>query len=240
MRLLVSVCNAHEARMAVQGGADIVDVKNPLEGSLGAPSPDVVRAVRQEVSPGIPLSVAIGDMPHLPGTAALAARGAASLGIQFVKVGLWGSTSRSDGIAMLHAVRHALSEFPGVRLIAVGYADAADLPHRPVSPMMIPEIAASAGADGCMLDTANKSGQRLLDILTPAELRAFVHAARRYGLLVALAGRLQTADLDVIRALEVDIVGVRSAVCYRGNRMGTLDPERVRVWKRLLNPACVG
>ena len=240
MRLLVSVRDPEEARLAVQGGADIIDVKNPLEGSLGAPVPDVIRAIRETVPLEVPVSVAIGDMPYLPGTAALAAWGAASLGVQFVKVGLWGPTSRSDGIHLLNTVRHALSAFPDVRLIAVGYADAAYLAHRPVSPMLIPEIAASAGADGCMLDTANKAGQRLLDILTLSELRAFVRAARRYGLIVALAGRLQMEDLDVIRPLEVDIVGVRSAVCHHGIRTGTLDPERVRTWKRMLKPACVG
>ena len=39
VRLLVSVIDAAEARLAVAGGVDIVDVKNPAEGSLGAPAP---------------------------------------------------------------------------------------------------------------------------------------------------------------------------------------------------------
>ena len=39
MRLLVSVVDAAEARLAVAGGVDVVDVKNPAEGSLGAPAP---------------------------------------------------------------------------------------------------------------------------------------------------------------------------------------------------------
>ena len=36
MRLLVSVVDAAEARLAMAGGVDVVDVKNPAEGSLGA------------------------------------------------------------------------------------------------------------------------------------------------------------------------------------------------------------
>ena len=39
MRLLVSVVSAEEARRALAGGADIIDVKDPNEGALGAPSP---------------------------------------------------------------------------------------------------------------------------------------------------------------------------------------------------------
>ena len=76
MRLLVSVTTAQEAELAVAGGVDVVDVKNPAEGSLGAPAPAVIEAVRAVVPPGSPVSAAIGDMPHLPGTAALAALGA--------------------------------------------------------------------------------------------------------------------------------------------------------------------
>ncbi|HOV52694.1 MAG TPA: (5-formylfuran-3-yl)methyl phosphate synthase, partial [Methanothrix sp.] len=45
MRLLVSPMNVTEARSALLGGADILDVKNPKEGSLGANFPWAIRAV---------------------------------------------------------------------------------------------------------------------------------------------------------------------------------------------------
>jgi (5-formylfuran-3-yl)methyl phosphate synthase len=80
MRLLVSVVDEAEAALAVAGGVDVVDVKNPAEGSLGAPAPGVVARVRDVLPAGLPLSVAIGDLPALPGTAALAALGAARSG----------------------------------------------------------------------------------------------------------------------------------------------------------------
>src|SRR6185295_9594756 len=83
MKLLVSVVDAAEAAAAAAAGADIVDVKNPAEGSLGAPSPAVIERVRAAVPPALPVSVAIGDMPNLPGTAALAALGAARSGASF-------------------------------------------------------------------------------------------------------------------------------------------------------------
>src|SRR5215217_9198029 len=88
MRLLVSVTDVASAAVAVAAGADIVDVKNPAEGALGAPSPRVIEGVRAAVPAEVPVSAAIGDMPNLPGTAALAALGAARSGATFVKVGL--------------------------------------------------------------------------------------------------------------------------------------------------------
>ena len=49
MRLLVSVVSAREARRALAGGADIIDVKDPSQGPLGAPSPRVLSEVVAEV-----------------------------------------------------------------------------------------------------------------------------------------------------------------------------------------------
>ena len=93
MKLLVSVVDAAEARLAVAGGVDVVDVKNPAEGSLGAPAPGVIAAVRAVLPAGLPLSAALGDLPSLPGTAALAAFGAARSGAAYVKLGLWGPST---------------------------------------------------------------------------------------------------------------------------------------------------
>ena len=140
MRLLVSVTSAEEARLAVAGGVDVVDVKNPAEGSLGAPVPTVIEAVRAVVPPGRPVSVAIGDMPHLPGTAALAAAGAAGCGADYVKVGLWGSSTEEEAVAVLIAVRAAAGD--GAAVIAAAYADADRAPGLP------PAVTRGRGAAG--------------------------------------------------------------------------------------------
>ena len=75
MRLMISVTSAEEAHAAMAGGAEILDVKNPAEGSLGAQSPSIIREIKSLISDRVELSAAIGDMPNLPGTAALAALG---------------------------------------------------------------------------------------------------------------------------------------------------------------------
>jgi uncharacterized protein (UPF0264 family) len=48
MKLLISPINKEEAIIASRGGADIVDVKNPKEGSLGANFPWVIRDVKED------------------------------------------------------------------------------------------------------------------------------------------------------------------------------------------------
>jgi uncharacterized protein (UPF0264 family)/ribosomal protein S18 acetylase RimI-like enzyme len=232
MKLLVSVTDAEEARLAVAGGVDVVDVKNPAEGSLGAPVPAVIAAVRAVVAPGQPLSVAIGDMPHLPGTAALAAAGAAGCGADYVKVGLWGSSTEDEAVAVLSAVREAVGD--GAAVIAAAYADAERAPGLP--PGSLVAAARRAGVAGCLLDTAVKDGRGLFEWLDPQALTALVADAHAVGLEVALAGALRAAHLPAVRATGADIAGVRSAACRDGIRTAPLDPSRIAHLRTICDP----
>jgi (5-formylfuran-3-yl)methyl phosphate synthase len=225
MRLLVSVTDADEARVAVEAGVDIVDVKNPAEGSLGAPGPGVIRRVREVVPPERPVSAAIGDLPNLPGTAALAALGAARSGAGYVKVGLWGTSVTDEAVGILRAVRDAVDRRAAV--IAAAYADAERVPARPLPPGDVVEAARRAGVGGCLLDTAVKDGRGLFGWLTPEALDALVVEAHAAGLQMALAGALRGEDLRLVRATGADIAGVRAAACRDGRRMAPLDPERI-------------
>jgi uncharacterized protein (UPF0264 family)/GNAT superfamily N-acetyltransferase len=229
MRLLVSVTSAEEAQLAVAGGVDVVDVKNPAEGSLGAPVPAVIEAVRAVVPPGQPLSVAIGDMPHLPGTAALAAAGAAGCGADYVKVGLWGSATEEEAMAVLSAVRAAVGD--GAAVIAAAYADAERAPGLP--PQSLVTAARRAGVAGCLLDTAVKDGRGLFEWAAPDALAALVAEAHAAGLQMSLAGALRAEDLPLVRAIGADIAGVRSAACRDGRRTAPLDPERITALREL-------
>ncbi|MCW3004526.1 MAG: hypothetical protein JWQ20_3824, partial [Conexibacter sp.] len=206
------------------GGVDIVDVKNPAEGSLGAPAPGVIAAVRDVVGPDRPVSAAIGDLPNLPGTAALAALGAARSGAAWVKVGLWGTSTEDEAVSVLRAVREALD---GALVIAAAYADAERVPSRPLPPEAVVAVARRAGADGCLLDTAVKDGRGLFAWLGPAALAALVAECHAAGLEMALAGALRAEDLPAVRATGADIAGVRSAACRDGRRTGSLDAERI-------------
>ena len=225
MKLLVSVVDAAEARAAAAAGADIVDVKNPAEGSLGAPEPAVIAGVRAAVPAELPVSAAIGDMPNLPGTAALAALGAARSGATFVKVGLWGVSTEDDAVGLLRAVRDAV---PGAVVVAAAYADASRVAHAPLAPELLPRVAGAAGVETCLLDTAVKDGRGLLEWLSPDALSSLVADAHGAGLQVALAGALRAEELPLIGETGADIAGVRSAACADGRRSGPLDEARVR------------
>lgn len=222
MRLLVSVVSASEARSALAGGADIVDVKDPSQGPLGAPSPRVLSEVVAEVAGAAPVSVALGDMPSLPHTAALAARGAALSGASYVKVGLRGASTVDDAVALMRAVAESVA--PATAVIAAAYADAGALAPPALAPRWLPEVVDRSGIAGALVDTFVKDGRGLYSWLSEPELVELIARTRRAGGSFAIAGQLALGDL---RRVEADIVGVRSAVCRGGDRAGELDIELV-------------
>jgi (5-formylfuran-3-yl)methyl phosphate synthase len=230
MLLMVSVIDPNEVPAAIAGGADILDVKNPAEGSLGAPNAHILRKVRAVTPGSVQVSAAIGDMPNLPGTASLAALGAASCGVDFVKVGLYGPKNKEEAIYLLRAVRQAVGAFPSVKVIAAGYADAQR--SGTLEPRLLPGIAREAGIAGCLLDTYVKDGHNLFDYLTPAALRSLAREAHAGGLLFALAGALQAEHLQQTHEVGADIVGVRTAACRDNQRNGPLEVEKIRRLRR--------
>lgn len=222
MRLLVSVVSALEARRALAGGADIIDVKDPSQGPLGAPSPRVLSEVVTEIGGAAPVSVALGDLPNLPHTAALAARGAALGGAAFVKVGLRGIATVDNAVALMRAVADAVA--PETAVIAAAYADAAALDPPALAPEWLPDVVRRAGIAGALVDTFVKDGRGLYSWLSERELVDLSARTRGAGGHFAVAGQLTLGDL---RRVETDVVGVRSAVCRGGDRAAELDSELV-------------
>lgn len=233
MRLLVSVGDVEEAIEAVLGGADIIDVKNPQEGSLGAQPPAVVRAVREATPAHLPVSAALGDLPDLLGTAALAALGAAVLGVSYVKVGLAGVRSAGRAAAILGEVARAVAGWTRTRVVAVGFADGPL--HGAVGPFEVLEAASGACIPVCMIDTLEKgAGRSLPDLLPPWSLRAFVDRVHGLGMEAALAGSLRAEHLPTVAWAGADIVGVRGAACNGDRRSGRISRERVARLKQVL------
>lgn len=231
--LLISPDGVEEALDCAKAAQhlDIVDVKKPDEGSLGANYPWVIREIREAVPADKPVSATVGDVPYKPGTVAQAALGAAVSGATYIKVGLYGCTTPEQAIDVMRGVVRAVKDYrPDAFVVASGYADA----HRIgcVNPLALPDIARRSGSDAAMLDTAIKDGTRLFDHVPPDVCAEFVRRAHEAGLLAALAGSVQVGDLGELTRIGTDIVGVRGAVCAGGDRTtGRIQPELVAAFR---------
>ncbi|HIQ38963.1 MAG TPA: (5-formylfuran-3-yl)methyl phosphate synthase [Methanothermococcus okinawensis] len=233
MRILISPKDIEEAKEAIEGGADIIDVKNPLEGSLGANFPWVIKEIRDITPKDRLVSATVGDVPYKPGTVALAAVGAAISGADYIKVGLYGTRSYREAVDVMNKVVKAVKEIDENKIVvAAGYADAYRVGA--VDPLVIPKVARDSGCDVAMLDTAVKDGKRLFDHLNKELLSEFVEEVHNYGLKCALAGSIRKEDIPVLKEIGCDIVGIRGAACTKGDRNnGKIKKELVEELVRL-------
>jgi len=230
LKLLVSVVDAEEALEALRGGADIIDVKNPLEGSLGACPPRIVNEVKEAVMGKAEVSAAIGDAPNLPGTISLAALGAAVSGADYVKVGVYGPKSLEDAVTLLKGVREAVKSYSDrVRVVAASYADY--LRSGCLDPGKVLEAAYKAEVDVWMVDTKVKDGKTLFHFMDPGLLKSMVNKAHELGLMAAIAGSLTHREAPLICETGADVVGFRGAACEGDRVNGRVRAHLVRSLK---------
>ena len=219
IKLLVSVRDAHEAHAAMAGGAQIIDVKEPQRGALGAGSLRQLAEVAAMVNGYLPLSAALGELLDYPPSDRLSR----VHGYSFAKVGMSGC-ARVPHWPQLWADFIAALPQP-VLVVAVVYADYEIASAPP--PHWILDVAKQLGISYLLIDTFDKSGGNLLSHLTRNELSEIIAAARETQMTVALAGALTTAVLPRVISMGPDIVAVRGMVC-RGGRTGRVDSSRVR------------
>ena len=226
MRLLVSVASPAEASAALIGGADLIDAKDPLAGALGAVSPTILGEIQAVCAGRRPVTAALGDADD-ESAIERTARTFATAGTRFVKVGFAGIADVERVAALIRAtVRGARTGGDGLTgVVPVAYLDADRVAS--LTPAALLPVAARAGADGILIDTADKSGPGLRGLVTPDALAEWVGHAHEAGLFVAIAGQLTAEDLPLIRDVGADIAGVRGAACD-GGRNGCVNADRVR------------
>ncbi len=223
-RFLASVCDVDEAEIALSGGAQIIDFKDPAHGALGALPADVIAEGVRRVGLRAPTSATAGDWPLDPQALATAAERIAATGVDFVKLGLLPGKELEDCIRdlALLAARY--------RTVAVFFGD------RGV-PLQALDALREAGFAGAMIDTFDKAGGSLRQHLDDTALRGFVERARGLGLMSGLAGSLRIGDIAPLAALDPDLLGFRGALCQPGGRAARLSTERIRAVRAALDEA---
>ena len=219
--LLASVTGSREAELAVTHGADIIDLKDPSQGALGALELSVVSDLVRAIAGRRPASAVVGDLPMEPAAIAAAAEAMARTGVDFVKIGLFPGAKRTECIRALAPLARR------TKIVGVMFADSE--PDNELIGLM-----AGSGFAGAMMDTARKDGRRLLDHMDPAAIDRFVRGCRSEGLLTGLAGSLEAADIPRLLLLAPDYLGFRGALCDRHDRRAGLDAAELKLIRGLI------
>ncbi len=216
-QLLVSVRNVVEAQLALDAGVDLIDIKEPLGGSLGAAGADTIAGVARRIAGRVPLSAALGELLEPQVARPLPE------GLHFVKYGLAGCAARGDWPQLW---RQRLAQLPAqVVPVAVAYADW----HLAGAPSIedVLELATEVGCGALLIDTFDKSAGNVLSHRSLDDLHRILQQAHSRQLMFVVAGSLGPRELTAILPLEPDVVAVRGAACA-AQRTGTIDGEKLR------------
>ena len=232
MILMVSVQDLYEAKQALKGGADIVDVKNLQEALVGSAHPNVVKQIRDAVPSAHHASVTLGVVPDQIGTVSMAVYAAGTLDATSVKVGFMVS-EYSVALETLLAAKEALA---GTQTKLIGSLFADNLLYDGgIDPDLMVKLAKEGQCDGFLIDTLVKDGRNLFDFVPEERLKEMVLEGKELGMSTALSGHLKMSDLDELSRVNPDIVGVRGAVCQKGDRDSRVHWESVADFKKQLD-----
>ncbi|WP_349431382.1 (5-formylfuran-3-yl)methyl phosphate synthase [Methylomarinum sp. Ch1-1] len=213
-RILASINSLEEAQLIQTFDIDIIDLKQPAEGALGALDKGTVQRIIAEIAGRCPVSATIGDLPMLPHRVAPAVADMAETGVDYIKIGFFPG---HDWLACIEA----LSQFSDDHaLIAVLFADCQP------SFSVLRQLK-QAGFTGVMLDTMDKRKGSLNDIMTMPRIAQFIKLAKQLDLLTGLAGSLKSSDIATLLPLHADYLGFRGALCAHHNRIAALAPNKI-------------
>lgn len=227
-KLLVSVRTVEEAKSAASGGADWIDVKEPQNGALGRADPQTLLSIADEIYGTAPLSAALGEIsnwnhgktfnhPLKP--------------YNLVKIGLANSinTFISEKVKIIsEEINKPFNQFA-----LAGYADHDRAGSPP--PHELPPLCAQIGIPYLLIDTHIKDSTHLFDWLDETALIALEKTCKSHHVKLALAGRISLDQIESLKNISPEIVGVRSSVCQDGKRSLSISAERVRYWKSLFS-----
>ena len=212
--MLASVNNVAEALLVLSAKVDIIDLKQPALGALGALDIATVKQIVAGIDGRCPVSATIGDLLQ-PDLVFNAVKAMAETGVDYIKIGFFPGDDWQGTVKKLSALtghNHAL--------IAVLFADTQPDPG-------IMSLLKDAGFTGVMLDTMNKQKGSLTQLMAKMEISQFVTQAKALQLLCGLAGSLRLEDIPELMPYKADYLGFRGALCQEHSRVGELNKQAV-------------
>jgi len=213
--MLASVNSLEEAKLILNTKIDIIDLKQPEQGALGALSTQIVQSIVEEINQQKPISATVGDLPMQADIIFNAVNAMADTGVDYIKIGFFPGGDWQGTIAKLTEISQK-----GHKLIAVLFADT----QPDISTV---QALKQAEFHGVMLDTMDKTNGSLSQVMDNAVITQFVEQAKAAGLLCGLAGSLKQQDISGLLKLDADYLGFRGALCQKNIRTSQLDIDSI-------------
>ncbi len=216
---LVSFQNLQETTNEIIERIDILDLKNPSLGSIGAWKISNIKKAISLYKSKVKISATLGDIfcnqEFIKNIEKFDC-----LNLDFIKFGLL-SKSLDNLFQKIDII--SLRKFK-TDLVCVVFVDKKG--HLELVSNNL-ELLNTNGIDFLLLDTFKKNECNLLSYCNFTVLKNFIFECKRYGIHVGLAGRLNENHLPSLIPFQPNVIGFRSAVCSSNKRDSLIDRDKV-------------
>ena len=213
-QLLISVKNVAEALIALDAGADIIDLKDPSIGALGALDAVLSLQIVHAINGRAIISATIGEQ-HASLNALIASIEArAKLGVDIIKIAVPKFFNEPEFLLEITQLTN-----DGIKIVAVLFAD------EPIELSLLNKCQ-QMGFFGALLDTNNKQ-QNLLQVQSQGDLQMFTQKCNLHQLQYGFAGSLRPQDIADLINFNPTFIGFRGGVCENNLRISVLSRSKV-------------
>lgn len=224
--ILLSVKNIMEIQN-IMNYADIVDLKNPNIGALGAwKKKDIILALRRFKSKKI-ISATLGNIKDLKILEKKLFE-YDELGLSFLKIGCF-FNSISELKDLISVIKKKKNK---TKMVLVFFAENYKLLDELNNNW---NILLNGNFDNILIDTLDKKKDGLLKKININFLELFIKNAEKIGINVGLAGKIKFSELIKIKNLKPKIVGFRSAICEKRKRSSEVSSTKAKQIYDLFN-----
>ena len=219
-KFLISVKNSQEITDEIVQDVDIIDLKDPSKGSIGAWQISEIKKARLFLKSRIKISATLGDIfDNCEFKSKL--KKFDFLNLNFLKFGLL-SNSKNKLFEKLEIV---WSIKPKTNCVCVVFADQFLSLDTVIHEL---ELFKYYGVNTILIDTFKKNQGDLLEICEITFLKKFIIKCKKIGLDVGLAGGIKESQIPKLIRLQPSILGFRSAVCKENARYYELDSSKIK------------
>ena len=203
-KILTSIKSLSEIRLVLKKGVDVIDFKDPSNGSLGALTIKQISFFLKSIPSNQLTSSTIGDIEDIK-TIRERVVMLSKTNINFIKIGFFFDYTK------IKILKNLKKLAKNKKIIAVLFAD-----NKP-NLNLIREIK-KIQFDGILIDTKNKKNGNLRNYLSIKKLKNFIKVSKEQNLSIGLAGSLNINDIDPLIKLKPDYLGFRGALCMARKR----------------------
>lgn len=218
MQLLISVKNLEEAKLAQKLCVDMIDLKDPNIGALGALNLQETALIMRQLKgcdiyrPTV--SATIGEQHASLADLIAAIKQRVKIGVDIIKIAVDDYFYMADFYTEIRKLSQT-----GTKVVAVFFA------NNEINFDLLPKLQ-QAGFYGAMLDTQFKQHD-LLSLQTKQALHFFTQICHQYQLKCGLAGSLKPLHIDALLKINPTYIGFRGGVCENSLRTSVLNQAKM-------------